>query len=257
MSHTVRTQGLASALAAEFRAATEAVLGSVVTLATAPAAPSGPGWAAPITASGALTGLMTVSVDAAGGQAMAARLSGSDDRPADPVVADLLRDLWTRTAAATVLRAGFEGLTLDVGTLVAADLDAGTGAWVLRAGDQAIATLAVTGLVTVSGTAVGQAGVAADERGPGAADHGNLAALLDIDLPLVVRFARTELTLRALTMLGPGSMVDMGRSPDQPVQLLVGSRVIAEGEVVVVGGNYGVRITSLVSPADRLKAMEL
>ena len=52
-------------------------------------------------------------------------------------------------------------------------------------------------------------------------------------------------------------MVDMGRSPDEPVQLLVGSQVIAEGEVVVVAGNYGVRITSLVSPAERLRAMDL
>ena len=66
-----------------------------------------------------------------------------------------------------------------------------------------------------------------------------------------------EMTLRALTQLGPGSVVDMGRSPDAPVQLLVGSQVVAQGEVVVVGGNYGVRITHLVSPADRLRAMEL
>ena len=106
------------------------------------------------------------------------------------------------------------------------------------------------------------AATAASERaqsgaGAGAESHGNLAALLDIDLPLIVRFARTELSLRALTMLGPGSMVDMGRSPDDPVQLLVGTQVIAEGEVVVVAGNYGVRITSLVSPAERLKALEL
>ena len=86
---------------------------------------------------------------------------------------------------------------------------------------------------------------------------GNLSALLDIDLPHVVRFARTEMSLRSLSQLGPGSMVDMGRSPDAPVQLLIGSQVVAEGEVVVVQGNYGVRITSLVSPADRLRAMEL
>jgi flagellar motor switch protein FliN/FliY len=51
--------------------------------------------------------------------------------------------------------------------------------------------------------------------------------------------------LRALAELGPGSVVDMGRSPDEPVELLVGERVIARGEVVVVAGNYGVRITEL------------
>jgi flagellar motor switch protein FliN/FliY len=69
--------------------------------------------------------------------------------------------------------------------------------------------------------------------------------VLDVELPLVVRFGRTILPLRALADLGPGSVVDMGRSPDDPVELLVGDRLIAKGEVVVVGGNYGVRITEL------------
>jgi flagellar motor switch protein FliN/FliY len=48
----------------------------------------------------------------------------------------------------------------------------------------------------------------------------------------------------------------MGRTPDEPVQMLVGDRVIARGEVVVVSGNYGIRITDLVSPADRVRALE-
>jgi flagellar motor switch protein FliN/FliY len=48
----------------------------------------------------------------------------------------------------------------------------------------------------------------------------------------------------------------MGRSPDAPVEMLVGEQVIARGEVVIVSGNYGVRITDLVSPADRVRALE-
>jgi flagellar motor switch protein FliN/FliY len=51
--------------------------------------------------------------------------------------------------------------------------------------------------------------------------------------------------LRSLAELGPGSVIDMGRSPDEPVELLVGERIIARGEVVIVGGNYGVRISEL------------
>ena len=81
----------------------------------------------------------------------------------------------------------------------------------------------------------------------------NLDVVLDIDLPLVVRFARTTMSIRSLSTLGPGSIVDMERSPDDPVQILVGDRVIARGEVVVVGGNYGVRITDLTSPAERVR----
>src|SRR5262245_5052173 len=72
-----------------------------------------------------------------------------------------------------------------------------------------------------------------------------LEAVLDVDLPLVVRFGRATMPLRALAVLGPGSVIDMGRSPDEPVELLVGDRLIARGEVVVVGGNYGVRITDM------------
>lgn len=68
---------------------------------------------------------------------------------------------------------------------------------------------------------------------------------MDVDLPLTVRFGRTVMNLKTLSTLGPGSMVDMGRSPDEPVELLVGERLIARGEVVIVGGNYGVRVTEI------------
>jgi len=74
-----------------------------------------------------------------------------------------------------------------------------------------------------------------------------LQAVLDVDLPLVVRFGSAVMPLRQLAGLGSGSTVDMNRSPDDPVELLVGDRVIARGEVVVVDGNYGVRITELTN----------
>jgi flagellar motor switch protein FliN/FliY len=77
-----------------------------------------------------------------------------------------------------------------------------------------------------------------------------------MDLPLLVRFGRTEMLLRTLSALGPGSVIDLGRSPDDPVELLVSNQVVARGEVVVVGGNYGVRITNVMSPGDRVRSME-
>jgi flagellar motor switch protein FliN/FliY len=83
-----------------------------------------------------------------------------------------------------------------------------------------------------------------------------LDAILDIDLPVVVRFGRSELPLRAVTRLAPGSVIDLGRSPDDPVELLVSDRVVARGEVVVVGGNYGIRIVDVVSPSERMRSME-
>jgi len=98
--------------------------------------------------------------------------------------------------------------------------------------------------------------MATDETTPSTADEkadvaapasDRLQAVLDVDLPLVVRFGSSVMPLRQLAGLGSGSTVDMNRSPDDPVELLVGDRVIARGEVVVVDGNYGVRITELTS----------
>lgn len=76
---------------------------------------------------------------------------------------------------------------------------------------------------------------------------GRLGVILGIDLPVVVRFGRTELPIRSLTKLGPGSVIELGRSPDDPVDVLVGDRVVARGEVVIVGGNYGIRILEVIT----------
>ena len=88
------------------------------------------------------------------------------------------------------------------------------------------------------------------------AGDARLEAVLDVDLPLVVRFGRAVMPLRALAGLGPGSVVDMGRSPDEPVELLVGERLIARGEVVIVAGNYGVRITELMTARPHASELE-
>ena len=70
-----------------------------------------------------------------------------------------------------------------------------------------------------------------------------------------MRFGQAELTLHHLTRLGPGSVIDLHRSADEPVEVLVSGKVIARGEVVVVEGNYGVRVTEVVSTADRIRSL--
>jgi flagellar motor switch protein FliN len=84
----------------------------------------------------------------------------------------------------------------------------------------------------------------------------NLDVILDIDLPLSVRFGHAEMTLDALTKLGPGSLIELARQPDDPVELLVNGKLIARGEVVVVSGNYGVRVNEVVSAAERIRTLE-
>jgi len=89
-----------------------------------------------------------------------------------------------------------------------------------------------------------------------AAHSRTLDVIMDIDLPLVVRFGRTELPLKALTALGPGSVIDLGRSPDEPVDILISNQVVARGEVVIVSGNYGVRVRDVIGPSERARSME-
>jgi flagellar motor switch protein FliN/FliY len=88
-----------------------------------------------------------------------------------------------------------------------------------------------------------------------ATPSGNIDVILDIDLPLVVRFGRTEMSIRDLTNLVPGALIDLGRSPDDPVDVMVSNQIVARGEVVTVGGSYGVRIRDVINPVDRIRTM--
>jgi flagellar motor switch protein FliN len=71
--------------------------------------------------------------------------------------------------------------------------------------------------------------------------------LMGVKLPVRVLLGRTQLPLREIAQLGNGAVVELDCSPDDPVEIVVNDRVIAHGEVVVVSGNYGVRITKIAS----------
>jgi flagellar motor switch protein FliN/FliY len=71
--------------------------------------------------------------------------------------------------------------------------------------------------------------------------------LMGVKLPIRVLLGRTQLSLRDIAQLGSGAVVELDCSPDDPVEIIVNDRIIAHGEVVVVSGNYGVRITKIAS----------
>jgi flagellar motor switch protein FliN/FliY len=73
--------------------------------------------------------------------------------------------------------------------------------------------------------------------------------LLGVKLPIRVLLGRTQLCLRDVAQLGNGSVVELDCSPNDPVEVIVNDKIIAHGEVVVVGGNYGVRITRIEGAA--------
>ncbi len=83
----------------------------------------------------------------------------------------------------------------------------------------------------------------------------NLEMLLDVDLELSVSFGHTTLMLQEVLKLSSGSIVELNRSANDPVELLVNDAVIARGDVVVVDGNYGIRITEVVSTRERIRSL--
>ena len=79
--------------------------------------------------------------------------------------------------------------------------------------------------------------------------------LLDIELPVTLRFGGTSLSLGEVMALAGGSVIEFNRAPDDPVEVLVNHCLIARGEVVVVEGNYGIRIQEIASRQDRLRSL--
>lgn len=86
-------------------------------------------------------------------------------------------------------------------------------------------------------------------------DTGNLDLLLDIELPVMVRMGQTEMSLGDLLKLTPGSILELNRAADAPVELLVNGKQIAKGEVVVVDGNFAFRITEIESTDTRIRSL--
>ncbi|MBL8242495.1 MAG: flagellar motor switch protein FliN [Bryobacterales bacterium] len=84
----------------------------------------------------------------------------------------------------------------------------------------------------------------------------SMELLLDVEMPVSVSFGRTHLALKEVIKLSTGSIVELNRTITEPVEVIVNNCVIARGEVVVVEGNYGVRIQQIVSRSERLRSFD-
>lgn len=80
--------------------------------------------------------------------------------------------------------------------------------------------------------------------------------LLDVQLPVSVSFGQSQLPLRDVIKLTTGSIIELNRTISEPVEVIVNNCIIARGEVVVVEGNFGVRIQQVVSRRERLRSIE-
>jgi flagellar motor switch protein FliN len=89
---------------------------------------------------------------------------------------------------------------------------------------------------------------------PSALNRG-LELLLDVELEASLRFGSCEMPLGEILDLGPGDVVQLDRHVADPVDLLVGDKIVARGEVVLVNGNFGLRVTEVAEPKKRLESI--
>jgi flagellar motor switch protein FliN/FliY len=85
---------------------------------------------------------------------------------------------------------------------------------------------------------------------------GNLDLILDIPVTISMELGRTSINIRNLLQLNQGSVVELDRLAGEPMDVLVNGTLIAHGEVVVVNEKFGIRLTDVISPAERVKKLK-
>lgn len=83
----------------------------------------------------------------------------------------------------------------------------------------------------------------------------NLAVIMDIELTAVARLGKVNILLSEILNFRPGSIIEVGHLVDEPVELLVNDKLIARGDVVVVDEKFGLRITEIISPQERIESL--
>lgn len=86
-------------------------------------------------------------------------------------------------------------------------------------------------------------------------ETGNLSLILDVPLEFTVELGRTQRTIKEILELGPGAIVELDKLAGEAVDIFVNGKSIAKGEVVVIDENYGVRITEILSSAERINKL--
>ncbi|WP_372873839.1 flagellar motor switch protein FliN [Pseudomonas sp.] len=86
-------------------------------------------------------------------------------------------------------------------------------------------------------------------------DGPNLDVILDIPVSISMEVGNTDITIRNLLQLNQGSVIELDRLAGEPLDVLVNGTLIAHGEVVVVNEKFGIRLTDVISPSERIKKL--
>lgn len=94
-----------------------------------------------------------------------------------------------------------------------------------------------------------------DTSGGPAGVEANMDVILDIPVTISMEIGRTNISIRNLLQLNQGSVVELDRLAGEPMDVLVNGTLVAHGEVVVVNEKFGIRLTDVISPAERVKKL--
>ena len=90
----------------------------------------------------------------------------------------------------------------------------------------------------------------------GSAGGRDINFLLDIPLVVMIEIGRTKMFIKDLLQLGQGSVIELDKMVGEPMDVFVNGKLIARGEVVVINEKFGIRLTDIVSPAERIQQLK-
>ena len=169
---------------------------------------------------------------------------------------ELIRETFEAACGELLARTGkkcrIESVTESSPNLKAAtsfQIQSGERAWALFLRDDLRSPVPETAANTEQSVALADASPSSSALSPG------LELLLDVELEASLRFGSREMPLGEILDLGPGDVVQLDRHVADPVDLIVGDKIVARGEVVLVNGNFGLRISEVAAPRRRLESI--
>lgn len=212
--------------------------------------PLDPGWFGfAATIDGDIQGCLSVIVDGAALKSPCLG-EGTDQKAA---WSELLREIADAAAGELLAKTGtkcsvtrFDPVELESPVTRAFQLRFADRAWALLVRDQ-IAPAAAEKTSAASSPVLPESSLPAVSPG--------VELLLDVELEATLRFGCREMPLGEILELGPGDVVQLDRNVSEPVDLIVGDKIVARGEVVLVNGNFGLRVTEVAAPRKRLESI--
>ncbi|MGA3130838.1 MAG: FliM/FliN family flagellar motor switch protein [Terracidiphilus sp.] len=153
---------------------------------------------------------------------------------------------------------GFEEIAAESQVSQAFQLRAGDRSWVILVKDESrvVEAQAQAKIPAAPAAQAGDRDLRAEAvPAPSSGLSPGLELLLDVELEASLRFGAREMPLGEILDLGPGDVVELDRNVSDPVDLIVGDKIVARGEVVLVNGNFALRVTEVATPKKRLESV--